>query len=492
MNLIKSLSEKLTRAVNNDWVVPKSGREKFLDRFYLFLLFVLCFIKLEPYIIPQLDDMTHAAMGISILQTGDWFTMHEGKMISWLKPPLYFWIEAVLFKIFEPGEYWAKFPAALTGFLTFLFSYKTACKLFNRKVGFLTLFVLSTSLFFLRYTQRVMLDMPVAFAVTLGVFAVVEAQISKNKNYYFLFGLAAALGYYFKGMQGLYLFGIIPLYFVFTGQIKEIFSSRFLLSVLTAFTLIGLWFIPQYLTHGREFLLSQSGIGPLIYGGLPGYENPFYNPFKNLLRMFYWILVSVYGMWIGIKELKNPVRKNSFIMLFSWFWTIMAALSISSVFGVRYFIPALVPAGMFAAIGLEKVIKGKNFDYFHHAAVFFAAAILTIIAVFPMPPAKKGSKYISLYRCVNHIVDKKDKIILYKDRQYIFNQGLVFYSRRPLDKQVRDLKELKEEIKNTDKKIFIISTPQDYGEIEQYFSKEKILKVASSGNWILFQIKDGY
>lgn len=428
-------------------------------------------------------------MGASILQTGDWFTMHEGAIISWLKPPLYFWAEAILFKIFEVSEYWAKFPVALTGFLTFFFSYKIAEKLFNKRIGFLTLFVLSTSMFFLRYTQRVMLDMPVTFALILSVFAAIKAEKDKNDKIYLLYGLGLVLGYYFKGLQGLYALGIVPLYFILSRQFKKIFNAYFLLSILAAFFLIGLWAVPQYITHGKEFLLSQSGIGPLVSGGLAGYTNPFYSPLKNLFRMFYWIIPAFYGMWLGLKKLNDKNERNGFILLFLWFFIIIIALSASSVFGVRYLIPALVPAGIFAAIALEKFIKPKNFPYFQHIACLIAGGLLILIAILPVPPVKKGTEYISLYRCVNNIVGKNNKIILYKEKSYIFNQGLAFYSARPLDKQVDSIKDLISEINKNEKKVFVISNPADYEEIKAAISAKRLFRFASSDKWTLFQIQ---
>ncbi|MBU2529406.1 MAG: glycosyltransferase family 39 protein [Elusimicrobia bacterium] len=491
MKFFKTLSDKISHLSSSDIVFKIDSREELLTGLYLFIIFILCFIKLDNFILPQLDDMTHAAMGASILQTGDWFTMHEGAVISWLKPPLYFWAEAILFKIFEVSEYWSKFPVAITGFLTFLFSYKLAEKLFGKRVGFLTLFVLSTSMFFLRYTQRVMLDMPVTFALTLSIFAVVKAEKDNNDKFYLLYGLGLAFGYYFKGLQGLYALGIIPLYFIVTGQFKKLFNSYFLLSILEALFLMGLWAVPQYLTHGKAFLLSQSGIGPLLSGGLAGHTNPFYRPFKEFFRMFYWFIPALYGMYLALTRLGNKDERNGFIILFLWFSIILAALSVSSVFGVRYLIPALVPAGIFAAIALNHFIKPKQFLYFQHTACLIACGILILIAVLPVPPVKKGTEYISLYRCVNNIVSKNSKIILYKEKSYIFNQGLTFYSARPLDKQVQAAEDLISEVNNTEKKVFIISNPEDYEEIKEIVAAERLFIFASSDKWILFQIDKG-
>lgn len=489
MKIIENFKEKIILISKNDWILRKNDREKFLSAVYLFVLLVLCFVKLEPYALPQLDDMTHAAIGRSILMTGDWFTMHAGDTISWLKPPLYFWMEAVFFRLFGVSEYWAKFPAALTGFLTFFFAYKLVFRMFNRKIAFLSVFVLSTSLFFMRYTQRAMMDMPVAFAVTLGIYAVVSAEKTGRSKFYYLFGFAAALGYYFKGIQGLYVLPVTWLYLLFTGQVRKIFSANFILSNLLAFALMGLWAVPQYTVHGGNFLYSQSGIGPLVHGGLPGYENPFYNPFKNLLRMYYWIIISAVGMYLGFKSIRKGENRNDLVMLFIWFFVIMAALSVSSVFGVRYLIPALVPASMFAALALFKFIGERRFAYFQHTATAFAALVFFAAVVFPFPPPKEESKYVPLFRCAENVVPEGAKIVLFGKKPYIFNQGLVFYAGRPLDAQADTCEELLIHVRAS-KPVFIIANPEDHAYLKSVFFLENFVVFASSSEWVLFQIAD--
>jgi len=484
---LKDLFCGLRRAADKDLLFPLEERADLLSGLYLFFLFILCFVKLQPYVLPQLDDMTHAAIGASILQTGDWFTMHEGSAISWLKPPLYFWIEAVFFKLFSVNEYWAKFPAALTGFLTFLFAHKTAKELYGKKVAFLTLFVLSTSLFFLRYTQRCMLDMPIAFAVTLSVYSAVKAG-SGGPKYFLLYGPAVALGYYFKGLQGLYALAIVPLYLFFSGRRRELLSPWLLGSLAAGLALIGAWALPQYLKYGREFLNSQCGIGPLTAGGLPGYENPFYRPAQNLFRMFYWSVFSFYGMWLALKKLGQPGGRGAAAALFAWFWVILGAISVSSVFGVRYLVPALVPAGIFAALALDKLLGEARFKYFQHwAAALFGLAVL-LVALLPTAPAKEASEFISLYRTVNTVTRPGDRIVLYKERVYIFNQGLVFYSAKELAKQIFSAEELAAEAPEAGKRTFVIVMPGDYPEIKKALPEKRLFEFASDKTWVLLEL----
>ncbi|HOW90463.1 MAG TPA: glycosyltransferase family 39 protein, partial [Elusimicrobiales bacterium] len=132
------------RDISEGPLPPGGARDFLLTRFYFCMLLLLLLARLQDLILLEFDDMTHAAMGVSILSTGDWFTMHEGVLPTWIKPPLYFWIEAVLFKLFGISEYWARFPSAVSGFVCIVLAYGIAGRLWNGKTAFLTLVTLST------------------------------------------------------------------------------------------------------------------------------------------------------------------------------------------------------------------------------------------------------------------------------------------------------------------------------------------------------------
>ncbi|MCK5584157.1 MAG: hypothetical protein KAI33_10205, partial [Elusimicrobiales bacterium] len=60
MKFFKTLSDKISDLSSNDIIFRQDNREELLTGLYLFIIFILCFIKLDNYILPQLDDMTHA------------------------------------------------------------------------------------------------------------------------------------------------------------------------------------------------------------------------------------------------------------------------------------------------------------------------------------------------------------------------------------------------------------------------------------------------
>ena len=491
MSVLRTIGRRFRNFTDNP-VAPGAERDSLLVRFYFCLLLVLLLTRLQDLILLEFDDMTHAAMGVSILSTGDWFTMHEGVLPTWIKPPLYFWVEALLFKLFGISEYWSRFPSALSGFLCIALTYRTAARLWNGKTAFLTLLVLSTSYFFLKYSRRAMLDVPVAFATALGVYALVRAEYENRKGLYLLYGAAAALGYYFKGVQGLYLLGIAPAYFVLSGQARKIFSRHFLGAVFLSFALIACWAAPQALKYGREFIQSQSGAGPLLQMGVPSKHSPFYEPFTVLLGIYWpWIPFSLFGLWLSVKGLRRAEDPRPFAMVLAWFGTILLALSASSAFYLRYLIPLVPPLGIFSAVALGRLIKDADMNYVRHisAAVF---SLLVLVAVcFPVKLDRQGTQYISFYRTVNQVVPADARLLLYKDKGYRFIHGLVFYAGRTLEKQVMNADILLREHLREPDRTYTVATASDFKELASSgkIPDAKVEVIASAENWYLFRLR---
>lgn len=477
---------------DNDLVLDGPAKDRLIVKLYFCLLAAAFLVRLENLILLEFDDMTHAAMGVSILTTGDWFTMHEGVLRTWIKPPLYFWIEAVLFKIFGVSEYWARFPSAVMGFGCVALTYKIVKKLWDDKTAFLTLVVLSFSYFFLKYSRRAMLDVPVAFATTLGIYALVRAEYDEKKSFYLLFGVSVAAGYYLKGLQGIYLLGIVPAYFLLSGQVKKVFSPYFPGAAALALGLAALWAVPQTLKYGREFITSQSGIGPLASMGGGGDNNHFYEPFMVLLGLYWpWIPFSLYGLWLSLKGLRETADTRRHALLLAWFAVILLALSACSAFYLRYLIPLVPPLAVWAGVVLARLIKDSDMGYvrFLSAAVF--AGLVMFAACTPVALDRQGTQYISFYRTVNQVAPPYAKLLLYKDKGYRFIQGLVVYAGRTLDKQVMNEDALLAEYAADSAERYTVATAADFKELagSAKMSRVKIDIKASADNWVLFKLE---
>ncbi len=468
---------------------PENGWRAFFSGEVVFFscLLLLCFFRLGEMPLAEMDDITHAAMGRSILLSGDWFTMHEGALVSFLKPPLYFWMEALSFKLFSVSDYWARFPAALTGFLTLVLAYKIIRAAWDRQTAFLTALILCSSTFFVKYCRRAMLDMPVAFALCLGIWAAVKADYEDKPRYLLLCGISAAIGYYFKGAQGLYILAVLPVYYVVTRNPLRLLDKWMLLGALAGLGLIAAWALPQYHANGADFLYSQSGIGPLVNCGIPGKDNAFYTPFIKSFGVFYLMPLTLLGIAL-IKKLvpaENKPVALKYLML-TWLLVLLAALGSSSAFYIRYLIPAFVPMAFFAALAAQKLsifLREERCRPLLTAA--FALALLAF-CVLPLPTDSGPTKYLGLYNCLNNIAPKDARIILYKDKGYRFNQGLVFYGDRVLWKQVNSLPELRSVTAGNPSSAVIVPAAY-FGEIDG--AGINLKRIAEAPQWRLYSAK---
>jgi len=451
-------------------------------------LLLFCFFRLGDMTLSEMDDITHAAMGKSILFTGDWFTMHAGSLKSFLKPPLYFWMEAVVFKLFSVSDYWARFPGALTAFLTLVLAYKMVRTAWDRQTALLTVLILCSSTFFAKYSRRAMLDMPVAFALALGMWAAVKADFEDKPRYLLLCGISAALGYYFKGVQGLYILAALPAYYTVTGRPLRLFNKWMLLGALAGLGLMAAWVLPQYYVNGAEFLSSQSGIGPLANRGIPGKHNTFYTPFIKSFGIFYLMPLTLLGIALIKKwtPAGNRPAGLKYLML-TWLLVILAITGVSSAFYIRYLIPAFIPMAFFAALGLQKLSRYLRDEQSRPALTAAFALALLVFSVFPIPTDSGPTPYFGLYTCINNITPKDTKIMVFKDKAFRFQEGLFFYADREVWKQVNSVEELRAAAKENPAAALIVSAPY-FGEIDAA-GKLGLIKLAEGPAWRLYSGK---
>jgi len=475
--------------------IKASIRNFFLDEnlyvsALLALLFLSLLVKLEIPVLPHHDDLAHACIGKMILDTGDWLTMHEGALVSFLKPPLYFWAEAVFFKLFGFTDYAARLPAALSGFGTLLLAFFISKRLFGMKEAVATLLVLATSLFFWKYSRKAMLDVPTAFSSALAVYFFIRAEFEKKNGFYLLFGAAAAAGYYFKAIQGLYPLFIFPLYYLATGQFKKLFGPYFLGGYLTAFSLIALWAVPEYLRYGNEFLYSQSALGPIINRGLEGGTNPFFKPLLALMGLnLPWGIFNLYGVWLFASGARTEETGRAKILILAWFFTVMLILSASKTFYIRYLLVAMIPFSIMGGAALAKLLNEKYYDYAKKAVFLFVAVLFLKFSIFPLSPdSDKGTGYAGLYRVINSAGIDPERVAVYKERFYILNNGLSYYSGIIPKRRVKDAKELAETLSPGES---YVSHYRDFHELLNDPSLKNRLNLLASDrkNWALFEEK---
>ncbi len=437
---------------------------------------------------PHHDDLTHANIGKMIIVLKDWFTMHEGKNISFLKPPLYFWLEAIFFKFFGVNDFFARLPSVICGFLTGVFTYLIALKLFNKKIAVASLLILSTSYYFIKLSRSAMLDIPVTMTTIISIYFFTKYEFDNSRKNIYLFSIFVAMGYYFKAIQGLYPLFIIPVYYILTKNFKKIFKPDLIISYSLTFFLIALWAYPNILKYGESFIYSQSFIGPIIKRGVEhAYGNKFYNPFIKLLGLnFPWGILGFFALFSVIKNYLNTKDKNLLILLSSFF-TILLIISYSKTFYIRYLMPLIPFFSIIIGIFILHTLK-INYLLFKKLTFTFLFLYFLKISIFPVKPMDmKGTEYYNLFTNLKLLQEiDKNNIVIYKEKYYKLNQGLSYYSDIFPKRYISTEEEL---LKTKDKNEYYIT---NYKSLEELLKNNINIKVILSekDKWAIFRFEN--
>ncbi|HEY2737712.1 MAG TPA: glycosyltransferase family 39 protein, partial [Thermoanaerobaculia bacterium] len=159
------------------------------------------------------DEPTGAAVGRAMHDTGDLIVPRLNGSPFLEKPPLYWWVQVALFKVFGLSHGVARLPSALFGILTMLITYLLGRRLGGPWQGLLAAVVLGSTALFAEEVERVVVDPALAFfvAVVHYGFAILAAPRSaaERRGALWLIALATPLAFLSKGVGALGL-GLVP------------------------------------------------------------------------------------------------------------------------------------------------------------------------------------------------------------------------------------------------------------------------------------------
>lgn len=236
--------------------VPKTGDvEPWRDWLPILLLVLIsgvtCFLYLNRGAL-YYDEAIYAQVATEIIETNDWITLHWNGQPWFHKPPLYFWITALLFETLGPGEFSARVLSAFSGVGCVALTYVIGKRLYSRSVGVIAGLILLTSALFVVNARRGMIDVLMTFFVLLGVWAYLRSTASANN--WIVVGVACGLAVLTKGAAGLIAPAIIGVSLLFDGRLSDLRSKPFWLGVGVFIALVASWHCMMIALHGSSFL----------------------------------------------------------------------------------------------------------------------------------------------------------------------------------------------------------------------------------------------
>ncbi len=217
----------------------------------------------RPLIIP--DEGRYAEIPREMVATGDYLTPHLNGIKYFEKPPLFYWMESSTIKAFGLNEWSLRLIPAILGILGCLLLYAGGRKLYDRRTGLLSSFILASNLLYFFYAHFISPDLALSLFLTTSLlsFLLGRAEPSgwRRSSYFLLMYAFAALATMTKGLIGIVFPGLI----IFTWVLllkkwRELRTYHIFLGLLVFLLIAAPWHILVQIQNpefGRFYFIEQ-------------------------------------------------------------------------------------------------------------------------------------------------------------------------------------------------------------------------------------------
>ncbi len=238
------------------------------------VLFVLYFTGLSSYGLTEPDEPRYAESAREMLEMKSYITPYYNYRPRWEKPPLYYWMEMVSYRVFGVSEGSARIPSVVMAFMCAAFLFLVVSKCEGASYGIKAPLAFLSMPFVFVISHLSITDMTLCFFITLASYSLFLFLEGWGGFWRTVAYISMALGVLTKGPVAF----VIPipsavLYLVWKREFRRI-SSLFPLGGIAIFLAISLpWFLHLYRAVGPEFFYRQT-IGRFFKG--VAHKEPFY------------------------------------------------------------------------------------------------------------------------------------------------------------------------------------------------------------------------
>jgi len=205
------------------------------------------------------DEPVYGEVGKEMARAGwsGWLTPHNGGLMWFDKPPLFYWLTALSMRLLGVSEFSARLPSALLGIGLVAVTYALARRAFpnSPRVGLWAGFALATCVQFFMLARGAVTDMTLVLTLTLALYGVYGWAQTGRGRLIALAGAMTGLAALAKGPVALVLIGVQTIaYLCLTRQARRLLSPA-LWGGFALCLLIGLpWYVAMVHLHGQLFI----------------------------------------------------------------------------------------------------------------------------------------------------------------------------------------------------------------------------------------------
>ena len=433
--------------------------------------------------INNFDDAFNAQKAKEIYESGSLWVLTFGGNPTWENPPLPFWWMAIAYSLFGISSFSSIFFSAIFGMGIVLLTYRLAdCLYKDSWVAFVSSLILIFPGIFIDSSRRAMVDIPLAFFVTLAMFSFLKAK--NQKYWYLIFGLATAGGILSKSVLGIFPLAIIFFYLLFSRQWIEMLNPFLLIGILIAFGVGFSWHIVNWVQFGQSFIDSHFGV--LIFNRGFGDNIHRLNIFgytEDFLRNYWpWLPVALFGLFKFFKRGFIEKDENS-LLFFLWPTIVFFVLSTSKNHTIRYTLMIFPALSIIVAKTFSDWLNTKLKEKL--LAGLGGIACLTALFVnstqfqvkVTLTESSKEVRHLASIIKLNTL--ENEKIGNYKLSYWNPKHAMFFYSDRQLEPPLTDKKEFLKQF-NNNPKIMWLTNATEFKTLNSQFPEKFYLIMGNS------------
>ena len=200
------------------------------------------------------DEALYAEAAREMLTSGDWVSPRINGVFFFEKPPLYYWMAALCYRVLGVSPFAARLPAALMAIGTILITTAVGARVWGRRAGLLAGLALATSLQMVMIGRMGIMDVPLTFMITLALLCYAYWQRRGGLLAPACFGLLVALAMLLKGLAGALAPAIALVHMLlFKLRPSRITIASIALSLLCFTAVVTPWFGAMSLRHGEGY-----------------------------------------------------------------------------------------------------------------------------------------------------------------------------------------------------------------------------------------------
>lgn len=322
-------------------------------------LLAVYLVQIGSFPLADPDEGRYAEIPREMLASGDWVTPHLNGVVYFEKPPLLYWLTALSFRVFGPGEAAARAVPALSGVASVLLVFALGRWLLSERAAWLGAAALATSPLFFVTSQLLLTDALLTACMTATLVCVYAAHRAERKRGWVVATAAcAACGVLAKGVVALLLPGVAALAFLSLRRDGRTLRALLRPEGLLAFAAVAApWFVLMARRHPDflRFFFLQEHVERFT-GGLLHAESVLYYVPVLLGGPLPWTALAA-GLALSRvgRRAFGEIPAEARLFLGLWAGVILVFFSFSGAKLATYVVPALPPLALLLGGWLDRV-----------------------------------------------------------------------------------------------------------------------------------------